>query len=253
MDRHRASAARTAGPELMLRKATLAQNAALRAKYAKRGLSHPEGVDRTLRCMLLRQLYLSHMEGHGFEAALGVAEEMIALDVMPDVARQDAARACLGLRQRERAIEHLRLASRVSPPCRRAFHLWTLGSVLYLADRPREAIGALSRAVRWGTTDRALYQAQLAMARIAAGEDGGDLDELRDRLSASPCGQGYGQFVLGELAVRAGDAAAAREYLARFVQRSTSGRVALAVALDAEISRARELLRELDDTARPTS
>jgi tetratricopeptide (TPR) repeat protein len=246
MTRPRGSAAPTAVPEAMLRKATLAETASLRAKYARRGLTHPGRIDRTTRAMLLRQLYLALMEGRRFEDALSTAEEMVELGVMPDVARQDAARACLGLGERERAIAHLRLASRVSPPCRRAFHLWTLGSVLYLAGRASQAAAALSRAVRWGTTDRPLYQAQLVLARMAVGEKIGDLESLRDRLSEAPCGQGYGQFVLGELAFYAGDAPAARDHLDRFLRRSTSGRVALAVALDAEISRARELLQVLE-------
>ncbi len=216
----------------------------MRAKYARRGLESSDKLSRTTRAMLLRQLYLSHMEGRRFAEALDVAEQMVRLDVMPDVARQDAARACLGLGDRELAIAHLRLASRVSPPSRRAFHLWTLGSVLYLAGRHREAIGALGRASRWGTTDRPLYQAQLALSRSASGEDiSQELPALRERLAEAACGQGYGQFVLGELAHAAGDWDAARDYLRGFVKRSTGGRVALAVALEGEISRARALLR----------
>ena len=82
-------------PEIMLRKATLARTPVARAKYAERGLSHNGAVDRTTRAMLLRQLYLSHMEGRRFEEALMVAEQMLTGAVMPDVARQDAARACL--------------------------------------------------------------------------------------------------------------------------------------------------------------
>jgi hypothetical protein len=141
----------------------------------------------------------------------------------------------------------MRLASRVSPPSRRAFHLWTLGSVLYLSGRPREAIGALSRAVRWGTTDRPLYHAQLALSRLAHGE-AVDPDEIRghrERLADAPCGQGYGQFVLGELAFFEKDYEAARKYLRGFVKRSTGGRVALAVALQGEIARARRLLARI--------
>jgi tetratricopeptide (TPR) repeat protein len=245
MSRPRSGAAPTAVPEAMLRKATLAQSANLRAKYARRGLAQRESIDRTTRAMLLRQLYLAHMEGRRFEDALHAAQEMLGLGVMPDVARQDAARACLGLHELGEAVEHLRLAGRVGPPSRRAFHLWTLGSVLYLAGRATEAVAALSRAVRWGTTDRPLYQAQLALARRAAGEGVENLQTLRDRLSEAPCGQGYGQFVLGELAFHIGDVDSAREHLERFVRRSTSGRVALAVALDAEIGRARSLLRQL--------
>ncbi len=232
-------------PEHLLRKATLARTSGLRAKYAQRGLDSSGSLSRTTRAMLLRQLYLSHMEGRRFDEAHAVAEQMLQLEVMPDVARQDAARACLGVGDRNGALAHLRLASRVSPPSRRAFHLWTLGSVLYLAGRHEEAIGALSRAFRWGTTDRPLYQAQLALSRLAKGESVPDMAEIRERLSDSPCGQGYGQFVLGELAHAAGDDEAARDYLRGFVKRSTSGRVALAVALEGEITRAREILSRL--------
>ncbi len=197
--------------------------------------------------MLLRQLYLSQMEAKRFEEALGTASDMIRLGVMPDVARQDAARACLGLGDEETALAHLRLASRVSPPSRRAFHLWTLGTVLYLAGRHQEAIGALSRAVRWGTTDRPLYQAQLVLCRVAASEDldPDTIRALRERLADAPCGQGYGQFVLGELAFLERDYDAAKKYLRGFVKRSTGGRVALAVALKGEIARARRLLARM--------
>ena len=150
--RTRASTDPRPTPELLLRKATLARTSGTRAKYAARGLAVSPGLDRTTRALLLRQLYLSHMEARSFAEALQIAEQMIQADIMPDVARQDAARACLGLGERERAVEHLRLASRVSPPARRAFHLWTLGSVLYLMRNHREAAGALLRASRWGTT-----------------------------------------------------------------------------------------------------
>ncbi|MCK6535508.1 MAG: tetratricopeptide repeat protein [Polyangiaceae bacterium] len=247
MSRTRAAAAEVVTPEHLLRKATLARTSGLRAKYALRALDRGGRISRTTRAMLLRQLYLAHMEAKRFEPALGVALDIVALDVMPDVARQDAARACLGLGDHEGAVAHLRLASRVSPPSRRAFHLWTLGSVLYLAGRHREAAGALSRASRWGTTDRPLYQAQLALSRIASGESiaPDEVDSLRERLADAPCGQGYGQFVLGELAFHARDFDAARLYLRGFVRRSTSGRVALAVALTGEIARARRLLARL--------
>jgi tetratricopeptide (TPR) repeat protein len=227
----------------MLQKATLARTSGARAKYAQRGLTYGGPLDTTTHAMLLRQLYLSHMEARRFEEALVAAERMVELDIMPDVARQDAARACLGLGETERAISHLRIASRVSPPARRAFHLWTLGSVLYLQGRPRDALGPLERAVRWGTTDKPLYQAQVALAQLALGEEVSDLERIREQLADAPCGQGYGQFVLGELAFALGDYDEARRYLSAFVRRTTSGRVALSVALAGEIARAEELLR----------
>ncbi len=245
MPRTRASSAPRPTPELLLRKATLARTSGTRAKYAERGLAFNTGVDRTTRALLLRQLYLSHMEARQFEQALLAAEKMIEADIMPDVARQDAARACLGLGERERAVDHLRLASRVSPPARRAFHLWTLGSVLYLMGSHREAAGALMRACRWGTTEKPLYLAQAALARRAAGEASADFQELRERLAEAPCGRGYGEFVLGELAYVTGDFPAARQYLRLFIKRITGGRVALEVALSAEISHARRLIRAM--------
>jgi tetratricopeptide (TPR) repeat protein len=232
-------------PELLLRKATLARTSLTRAKYAQRGLAHGAPLDHTTRVLLLRQLYLSHMEGRRFADALAIAEQMLGTTVMPDVARQDAARACLGLGDREGALEHLRIASRVSPPARRAFHLWTLGTVLYLEERYPDACGVLSRAARWGTTDKPLYLAGLGLARLAAGENVGEeeLVELRERLSDSACGQGYGQFILGELCFALGDYSGAARYLRAFLKRVTAGRVALQVSLSGEILRAKRLIR----------
>lgn len=243
MTRARTAAAESIAPEVFLRRATLARTSGARAKYAQRGLSHGGSLDDTTRSMLLRQLYLSHMEGREFEQALNVAQQMIDTLVMPDVARQDAARACLGLGDVDAAVQHLRIASRVSPAARRAFHLWTLGTVLYLNGRAEDAVGALERALRWGTIDKPLYAAQAALARHAMGEHDSDFDSLREALADAPCGQGYGQFVLGELAFVQGDYTAAHRYLSAFVNRTTTGRVALAVALEGEIRRARRLLR----------
>jgi tetratricopeptide (TPR) repeat protein len=238
-----AASAAVATPELLLRKATLARTSVTRAKYAQRGLAQAAPLDNTTRLLLLRQLYLSHMEGRRFADALLVAEEMLEASVMPDVARQDAARACLGLGEREKAIDHLRIASRVSPPARRSFHLWTLGTVLYLEGRYPDACGALSRAARWGTTDKPLYLAGWGLARLAAGEEVPELSELRERLSDSACGQGYGQFVLGELSFALSDHAGAARYLRAFLKRVTGGRVALEVSLSGEIRRAKQLIR----------
>jgi hypothetical protein len=106
-------------------------------------------------------------------------------------------------------------------------------------------MGALSRAARWGTIDKPLYLAQLALARAANGEKVTNLHVLQERLADAPCGQGYGQFVLGELSYALGDHKAAAHYLRLFVKRTAAGRVALQVALAGEITRARRLLRDL--------
>ncbi|MBN2196698.1 MAG: tetratricopeptide repeat protein [Polyangiaceae bacterium] len=223
----------------------------MRAKYARRGLAHAGQVDPTTQVLLLRQLYLSHLESHRFCDALAIADQMLALDVMGDVVRQDAARACLGLGEVDRAVDHLRLASRCSPASRRAFHLWTMGSVLYLHGREAEAAHAFARAARWGTRDRPLYHAQLALARRAAA--GGPSDPMTmaslqgalNALAEVPCGQGYGEFVRGELAFALGRHEEARDLLDAFVTRTAGGRPALAIALEAEIVRARGILAKL--------
>ena len=93
--------------------------------------------------MLLRQLYLSYFEGRHFAKARGVAEQALELDVLPDVLHQDVARAALAHGDLEGALAHLRVAARRSPASRRAFHLWTLGSTLFLAQRYDESISAL--------------------------------------------------------------------------------------------------------------
>jgi tetratricopeptide (TPR) repeat protein len=242
MPRTREAAATPAAPELLLRQATLARTSELRAKYARRGLERGARLDPTMRAMLLRQLYLSLLEKEDFEEALKVAEESLKTGVMRDVVHQDAARACLGLGEVERAAGHLRLASRLGPASRRAFHCWTLGSILYLAQSYDQAIHAFNRAVRWGTTDKPLYRAQLALAHRAAGQNPENLAELYDQLLGVPCGNGYGQFVLGELAFHQGNFINARDHLRAFVKRTTQGRVALAVALSGELSQARRLL-----------
>jgi tetratricopeptide (TPR) repeat protein len=245
MPRIREGAARSPTPESFLQKATLAKTAGLRAKYARRGLDGGTRVDRTTRAMLLRQLYLSFMERRRFDQARELADEMVELAILPDVAHHDAARACLGLSDIDGAALHLRLAARLGPPSRRAFHFWTLGSVLYLNRRVPEAIRLLESAARWGTRDKPLYRAQLALAQLEAGIRPAALGGLRDQLELSPCAGGYGQYVLGELCVHLGDDEAAIEYLSSFVERTTSGRVALAVALSAEIRRARQQLLRL--------
>jgi tetratricopeptide (TPR) repeat protein len=238
---------RAGSPDTYLHKATHAQSSEERAKYATRGLSQP-GLDETTHAMLLRQLYLAHMEARRFELALEVSSKMIELQVLPDAARQDAARACMGLMEHERAVEHLRIAGRVAPASRRAFHAWTLGSTLYLLGRCNEAISALERAVRWATSAKPLYLAQLALARIANEEPvPEDLEDLRDTLRDAPSGQGYGQFVLGELAAALGDHDEARRCLRGFIKRTSAGRVALAVGLSAELDRARDLLQQLGE------
>jgi tetratricopeptide (TPR) repeat protein len=245
VSRVRESASAVKSPEHHLQKAMAARSASVRAKYARLGLSARARLDRTTQAMLLRQLYLAQFEARRFEEARDIAVQLISLQVLADVAHQDAARACQALGEIDRAMGHLRLAARSCPASRRAFHLWTLGGLLYLEHRYGQAVSALTRAARWGTTDKPLYIGHLALARCAQGESLLNLDGIIDQLEAAPCGQGYGRFVLGRLCSYAGRRDEAVRYLQAFVRRTHRGRPALSIALEGELAEARHVLSEM--------
>ncbi len=217
-----------------------------RARNAQRGLATKAPLDRTTNAMLLRQLYLARFEERRFDEALALAEDAASLGIdLTDILLQDAARAAVAAGKVSRAVTHLRAASRRSPPERRAFHFWTLGSVLFLAQRYDESIAALERAARWGTTDKPLYRAHLALVRIAAGTRVLGLQSIVDELAAAPCGQGYGRFLLGHLAYAGRNWAAARRYLTAFVTRTAASRPAMAIALEGELAMATATLAKM--------
>jgi tetratricopeptide (TPR) repeat protein len=236
-------AARSA--EQHLERAIAARSTQTRAKYARLGLSGGKPLDRTTQAMLLRQLYLAHYEARRFAKALEVARQLLQLQILPDVAHQDAARACQALGELDSAVGHLRLAARVSPASRRAFHFWTLGGLLYLRGRFDESISMLSRAARWGTTDKPLYLGHAAMVRCTRGEQVPRLDQIIAELEAAPCGQGYGRFVLGRLCSFAGRHHDAQRYLEAFIRRTRGSRPALTVALEGELADAEHALGDL--------
>src|SRR5207247_1262666 len=136
-------------------------------------------------------------------------EQLVALGVLPDVARHDAARACQALGALDDAIGHLREAVRIAPEGRQGFHLSTLGSLLYVAGQPREALGPLQGALETKDAAAVLVRGQLALARFAAGlcdgEHDVELDLAYHELVHDRSGEGYGRFVLGELAFARGD------------------------------------------------
>lgn len=232
-------------PEDLLQRAMTARSWSSRARFAKQGLAASAPLDRTTHAMLLRQLYLAYFEAERFDAALETVVSALELEVLPDVLHQDAARAALASGQIEEAVSHLRAAARRGPASRRPFHLWTLGSVLFLAHRYDESVSALQRAVRWGTRDKPLYRAHLALARISAGERVTDLQGTIDELATAPCGQGYGRFVLGHLAYAAGEFGVAKRYLDAFVRRTEAARAAMAIALAGEVRMAKATLAKM--------
>ena len=223
-----------------------AKSPAGRAMWAARGLAHPGELDATTHAMLLRQMYLARYADKQFEPAYELAKEAATFDVLPDVMHQDAARARQAVGDVDGAVGHLRQAARVAPASRRAFHWWTIGSVLFLAERHEEAIAALERAARWGTTDKPLYQGHLALAKCGAGQRVRGLKSLIDWLDACPAGQGYGRFVLGQLAFESKRYGDARAYLRAFVERTTAARTPMRIALAGELAKARDLLRRIE-------
>ncbi|MCL2778705.1 MAG: tetratricopeptide repeat protein [Polyangiaceae bacterium] len=223
------------GAEVFLRKAMCAKTARVRAIYAWRGLSLRAPLERTTHAMLLRQLYLSHYEARRFRRAHAIARAAVELNVLADVLLQDAARAALAAGDLEAAVMHLREAARRCPASRRPFHLWTLGSILFLAARYDEATIALERALCGAKADKPLYRAHLALVCIAGGRDVSDLQATIDALAKAPCGQGYGRFVLGHLAYAAGEWGVAKRYLEAFLSRTFASRPALGIALEGEI------------------
>jgi tetratricopeptide (TPR) repeat protein len=220
-----------------------------RQRWALRGLACRGRLDPATQTMLLRQLFLAYYDQGHFDRAHGIACQALELDVLPDVMHQDAARARHAAGDVEGAIGHLRLAARVAPPSRRAFHWWTLGSMLFLAGRHEEAIAALGRAARWGTTDKPLYVGHLALAKCHAGQKVRGLGDVIDRLDACPAGQGYGRFVLGQLAYHTSQYEQARRWLEAFVERTRQGRHATQVALRGELAMARATLEAMEEAA----
>ncbi len=238
----------TPTPEDLLMKATGARTTAARARAARQGLATRQPLDKTTQALLLRQLSLAYYEQEDFVRARQAAAMALELGVLSDVIHQDAARAAVGLGDTETAVRHLRLAARLGPASRRPFHLWTLGSLLFLSHRYAEAGAALERAVRWGTRDKPLYRAHLALTRIAAGERVEGLQSTIDDLAAVACGQGYGRFVLGHLAYASGTWDVARRYLEAFLTRSDSARGArraVELALCGEIEMTRSTLAKM--------
>jgi tetratricopeptide (TPR) repeat protein len=224
-----------------------AKTPAARERWARRGLAR-QRLDPSTHAMLLRQLYLACFARESFRHAYEVALQAAELGVLVDVLHQDAARAAHALGDIEAAAGHLRLAARLGPPSRRAFHWWTLGSLFFLARRHDEAIAALERAARWGTAAKPLYQGHLALAKCRAGRRVRGIGSVMARLARCPAGQGYGRFVLGQLAYESARFAEAESYLTTFVERTLGDSTPKSIALSGELEMARATLALLGRT-----
>lgn len=204
-----------------------------------------DAEDYEMMALLLRQKYLADIEEGQDAEALQVAEQMIELGTLGDVARQDAARAALGVDDMDAAIGHLRIAARVCPPDRRAFHYAHLGTLLRFDGQVEQALDAFRKAIRWATEDRDLYLAQQALVEVEKGHTTADLEQLRDRLENDDPMKAYSLWILGELCVVLGDNESGALYLRRFLSRQTDAPRAKALSLKGEMAHASALLQQI--------
>jgi hypothetical protein len=201
--------------------------------------------------LLLRQLYLAHLDsaelgsGHLAEAARA-ALRMVETGVLKDIAHHDASRALAALGDREGAIAQQRMAARASPPERRSFHYWALGTLLQFAGEHEAAAAAMGRGERWAHVDRPLLRAHRAWVRLEAGHGVRALDAIVTDLERAKCGRGYGQLVLGMLRHSMGDGRRAAVHLRAFLRRNAGADPAKALTLREELQRARRVLAELE-------
>ncbi len=223
-------------PEDWLGAALGARTAGTRAKYATQGLAC-ESLDHEVQGLLLRQLYLAHLERGRYLDARHVAEQLVQVRVLGDVAYRDVAVACLALDDLTAAVAALRLAGRQAPPVRRAVHLSSLASLYYLTGRPALSRSAAERALRWADHRSPLYEAQVALAEAASGLLDGErlrlhLEQLRPTRSL------FGTFVSAELYSHLGEVASARSRLDEFRRGVRAASPLVRAGLAAEYRRA---------------
>lgn len=236
-------------PEELLRRALEAESPKQRADLAREGLElGGEEVEPDTAMLLLRQIYLAHVESHRFQTAIEIAEQMVALETpMKDIAHHDASRAHAALGQTARAIEQQRMAARAAPPDRRSFQSWALATLLHFAGDLDGAEAALLRAERWAREDRPLLRAHRAWVLLDAHEPVEELDAiLRDLERSERARKGYGELVLGMLRHHMGDDRAAATHLRAFLRRNADADSAKAITLREELRRARTILAEIE-------
>lgn len=229
-------------PESCLLRALRASSAEERLRFAEQGLLRGSD-DPEMTALLLRQRYLAEFAFGKFDQARATATAILDLEELGEIARQDAARVAMALGLVNEAADHLRIAARICPPARRAFHLATLGAYLRFNGRQEEAVSAFEKALRAATKDRAFYQAQLALAECSLGKSPSvDLQRLKQELEASERRRGYDLWILGELCSFLGEDELAARYLRQFLERLKDAPLDKSVALGGEARRAEEIL-----------
>jgi len=233
--------------EDFLRLAHGARTSAERARWARRGLAlDSSDLAPDTHVLLLRQLYLAHLEARRFRKAVEVAQQMATIGPLRDIAHHDAARALFALREGAEAIAAQRLAARCSPASRRSFHYWSLATLQHFEGDIEGALHSLRRAERWAHGDRAMIRAHAAYVRLTAGLAVSDLEAKVTALQKSRAREGYGQWLLGMIAYEIGDRRRAAVHLRAFLRRHAAADVKKAVTLREELRRARVALAEIE-------
>lgn len=217
-----------------------------RLRLARAALSHGDALDRDTEFLLLRQIYVGHLERGENGRAVLATRRMVNVGVMADVAHHDAARAHAAKGDLAAAIVAQTLAVDAAPRDRRSFHLWSLATLEHFAGDSRSAMASLARAIRLGGRDRALLRAHLLWVRLDAGLATPGLADIIADLTRSPSREGYGRYLLGMIAHALGDEKRAAAHLRAFLRRNALVDTAKAITLREELRRARTVLaREL--------
>ncbi|AKF03177.1 hypothetical protein [Sandaracinus amylolyticus] len=233
--------------EDFLRLALSASDAKARARWARAGLAlDSTDLDPDTQVLLLRQLYLSHVEARRLRKAVEVAEQMASIGPLRDIAHHDAARVLAALGELSDAIVQQRLAARHAPAERRSFHLWSLGTFQHWAGDVDDALRSLRRAERWATRDRAMIRAHSAYVRLTADLAVAELDAIVTALQKSPAREGYGQWLLGMIAYELGDRRKAAVHLRAWLRRHAAPDEAKTITLREELRRARTALAQIE-------
>ncbi len=234
-------------PEDFLRLALEARDPQTRERHARRGLACDEReLAPDTQFLLLRQIYLAEADCDRWADAAKIAVQMAELGVFRDLAHHDEGRAHAALGDLDRAIACQRVAARRSPPARRSFHGWCLGTLQHFDGDVDGALKTLRRAERWAHRDRALIRAHAAYVRLDSGIAAPGLDEIIDSLARSPAREGYGQFLLGIIAYQVGDRRRAAVYLRAFLRRNAAIDPAKIATIREELHRARKALADIE-------
>lgn len=230
-----------------LRLALAASDAPSRARLARRGLAlDAADLDPDTQVLLLRQIYLAHLEARRFRKAAEVAEQMARVGAMRDIAEHDRSRALAAVGDLDAAIVAQRGSARHAPADRRSFQLWSLGTLQHWAGDIDGALRSLARAERWATRGRPMVRAHAAYVRLSSGMAAPQLDRILTDLQKSPSREGYGQWLLGMIAYELGDHRRAAVHLRAWLRRHAAPDEAKTITLREELRRARVALAEIE-------